>query len=74
MQKAVILTESEYNALLEKANKVIDNEEIKYLKACETSLYAFTNPTRICPKCGEAMLVEGFICPSCGYDDSDYEE
>lgn len=73
MQKVIILTKEEYNALLDKT-KEVSNSDIEYLKACETSLYAFTNPTRICPKCGKAMLVEGFICPSCGYDDSDYEE
>lgn len=72
MQKAVILTEEEYNALVQKG-KEVNSEEIKHLRACAYTLYAFQNPTHICPKCGKAMMVDGFVCPCCGYDDSDME-
>lgn len=81
MEKAVILSESEYNELLNKIKSVqkegmitIPEVQYNYLLACETSLNNFTNPTRLCPKCGKAILVENFICPVCGHDDSDYEE
>ena len=72
MQKAVILTEEEYNSLLSKDR--IDENLMEYLQACEFTLNAYAIPTRICPKCRKAMLLQGYVCFNCGYDDSDNEE
>jgi RNA polymerase subunit RPABC4/transcription elongation factor Spt4 len=46
----------------------IDEGELKRLKACERTLYVYHRVEGICPACGEAMLVDGNVCPSCGYD------
>lgn len=77
MQKAVILTEEEYSELLKKANSneiSITKRAYNYLRACENTLFAYANPTRICPKCGTTMLVQGYVCFNCGYDDSVSED
>lgn len=74
MQKVVVLTEEEYGELLKKGNPnefSIAKTEYDYLRACEYTLYAYANPTHICPKCGKAMMLDGFVCFNCGYDDSD---
>ena len=48
----------------------ISVDELKYLKACKTSLYAYLNVVGLCPNCEKAMLWYGYICPHCGYDDT----
>ena len=48
----------------------ISVDELKYLKACKTSLYAYLNVVGLCPNCEKAMLCYGYICPHCGYDDT----
>ena len=48
----------------------ISSDELKRLKACEVTLYAYQNVVGLCPICGRAMLLEGLICPNCGYDNS----
>ena len=48
----------------------ISADELKYLKACEVTLYAYQSVVGLCPNCKKAMLLEGLICPHCGYDNS----
>ena len=48
----------------------ISADELKRLKACEVTLYAHQRVVGLCPICGRAMLLEGIICPVCGYDSS----
>ena len=79
MQKQIVLTEEEYQTLLDNSklnpNKIIiDKEEYKYYQAIDYTINSFLHITRICPKCNNAMLVDGYVCPCCNYDDSDYEE
>lgn len=47
----------------------ISAEELQYLKACETSLRFYHRNVALCPKCKKGMLVDGFVCPHCGYDE-----
>lgn len=47
---------------------LISADELKRLKACEVTLYAFQNVRDLCPICEKAMLCYGYICPNCGYD------
>ena len=48
----------------------ISADELKRLKACEVTLYAYQSVKGLCPICGRAMLLNGLICPNCGYDNS----
>ena len=49
---------------------LISADELKRLKACEVTLYAHQRVVGLCPICEKAMLLEGLICPHCGYDNS----
>lgn len=49
---------------------LISADELKRLKACEVTLYAYQRVGGLCPICEKAMLCEGLICPNCGYDNS----
>lgn len=53
---------------------LIPVDELKRLKACEVSLYFLHRNIQLCPVCEKGMLCDGFICPHCGYDDSDSVE
>ena len=44
--------------------------ELKRLKACKVTLYAYQSVKGLCPICERAMLLNGLICPNCGYDSS----
>lgn len=55
---------------MSKNEVLISADELKRLKACEVTLYAFQNVKGLCPICGRAMLLEGLICPVCDYDNS----
>lgn len=66
-KEVVILDKEEYQALI---NSQLDEEELEYLRACEFTLNAFTRIKDICPKCREAVLIDGYVCPYCGYDSS----
>ena len=48
----------------------ISADELKRLKACEVTLYAYQSVKGLCPICEKAMLLNGLICPNCGYDNS----
>ena len=41
----------------------ISADELEHLKA-------YQNVVGLCPNCKKAMLLEGLICPHCGYDNS----
>ena len=45
-------------------------DELKRLKACAVTLYAYQSVVGLCPICGKAMLLDGLICPVCDYDNS----
>ena len=45
----------------------ISPEELQYLKACESTLHFYHRDVELCPVCKKGMLVDGFICPYCGY-------
>ena len=47
---------------------LISVDELKRLKACAVTLYAYQRVVGLCPICGRAMLLEGLICPVCDYD------
>ena len=47
----------------------ISLEELQYLKACETSLLFYHRDVELCPACKKGMLVDGFVCPHCGYEE-----
>ena len=47
---------------------LISTNELKRLRACEVSLYAYQRVVGLCPICEGAMLLDGLICPKCGYD------
>ena len=48
----------------------ISADELKRLKACEVTLYAYQSVKGLCPIRERAMLLNGLICPNCGYDNS----
>ena len=47
---------------------LISTNELKRLRACEVSLYAYQRVVGLCPVCEGVMLLDGLICPKCGYD------
>ena len=49
---------------------LISVNELKRLKACEVTLYAYQSVNGLCPVCERAMLLSGLICPNCSYDNS----
>lgn len=49
---------------------LISVDELKRLRACEVTLYAYQRVVGLCPNCERAMLLEGLICPNCGYDNA----
>ena len=55
---------------MNKDEVLVSADELKRLKACEVTLYAFQNVKGLCPICEKAMLLNGLICPNCGYDNS----
>ena len=65
--EVVVLGKDEYKALID--NKV-NEEELKYLKACQYTLESFNKVIGLCPKCKEAIIIDGWVCPCCGYDSS----
>ena len=75
MVEQIVLTKEEYNDLLKRTvvderHTIVTKQDLAYLEACEYSLEAFTNTIGLCPNCRKAILVDGYICPSCNYDRS----
>ena len=48
---------------------LISLKELQYLKACEKTLYFYHRDVELCPLCNKGMLIDGFVCPHCGYGD-----
>ena len=55
---------------MSKNEVLISADELKRLKACEVTLYAYQRVVGLCPICEKAILLDGLICPKCGYDNS----
>ena len=55
---------------MDKDEVLISAAELKRLKACEVTLYAFQQVVGLCPNCDKAMLCYGYVCNHCGYDNS----
>ena len=55
---------------MNKDEVLISVDELRRLRACEVTLYAYQNVVGLCPNCGRAMLLEGLICPVCDDDNS----
>ena len=68
MIKQVVLTEEEYNDLTERA---ISKKEYRELQAYKNTVIAELNPIGLCPKCKNYILLDGQICPGCGYSPYD---
>ena len=49
---------------------LISVDELKRLKACQVTLYSYQRVVGLCPICEKAMLLDGLICPRCGYDNA----
>ena len=45
-----------------------DKEELEYLKACQYALESFNKVRGLCPKCKKSVVIDGWVCPCCGYD------
>ena len=65
--EVVVLDKDEYKALIDNQ---ADNEDLEYLKACQYTLEAFNKVRGLCPKCKNAVIIDGWVCPCCGYDSS----
>lgn len=63
--EVIVLNKDEYKALTDKFQA--DEEELKYLKACQYTLEAFNKVIGLCHKCKEAIIIDGWVCPCCGY-------
>ena len=37
-------------------------EELRFNELCKDALYHYLDPEGICPCCGEAILIKGYIC------------
>ena len=55
---------------MNKDEVLVSADELRRLKACEVTLYAYQSVKGLCPICERAMLLNGLICPNCGYDGS----
>ena len=55
---------------MNKDEVLVSADELRRLKACEVTLYAYQSVKGLCPICERAMLLNGLICPKCGYDNS----
>ena len=53
---------------MNKDEVLISINRLKFLEACEVSLYEYQRAVGLCPICERAILLDGLICPRCGYD------
>lgn len=63
--EVVVLDKDEYKALIDNQ---ADEDELEWLKACEYALESFNTVRGLCPKCKKSVIIDGFVCPYCGYD------
>lgn len=68
--EVVVLDKDEYKALIDNQ---ADEDELEYLKACQYALESFNTVRGLCPKCKKSVIIDGFVCPCCGYDSSSEE-
>lgn len=72
--EVVVLDKDEYKALVDnQADNQVDEEELEYLKACQYALESFYEVRGLCPKCKKSVIIDGWVCPCCGYDSSGEE-
>ena len=57
-----------------KGDNQADEDELEYLKACQYALESFNKVRGLCPKCKKSVIIDGWVCPCCGYDSSGEEE
>lgn len=69
--EVIVLDKDEYNALIDNQ---ADEDELEYLKACQYALESFNKVRGLCPKCKKSVIIDGWVCPCCGYDSSGEEE
>lgn len=69
--EVVVLDKDEYKALIDNQ---ADKDELEYLKACQYALESFNKVRGLCPKCKKSVIIDGWVCPCCGYDSSGEEE
>ena len=53
---------------MNKDEVLVSVDELRRLRACEVTLYAHQRVVGLCPICERAILLDGLICPCCGYD------
>lgn len=46
----------------------ISSEDYKFLCLCKNTLYDHYRVIGLCPKCKQAILLDGYCCEHCGYD------
>lgn len=68
--EVVVLDKDEYKALIDNQ---ADEDELEWLKACEYALESFNTVRGLCPKCKKSVIIDGFVCPYCGYDSTGEE-
>lgn len=68
--EVVVLDKDEYKALVDNQ---ADEEELEYLKACQYALESFNKVKGLCHKCKKSVVIDGWVCPCCGYDSSEEE-
>ena len=68
--EVVVLDKDEYKALIDNQ---ADEDELEYLKACQYALESFNKVRGLCPKCKKSVIIDGWVCPCCGYDSSGEE-
>ena len=68
--EVVVLDKDEYKALIDNQ---ADEDELEYLKACQYALESFNKVRGLCPKCKKSVVIDGWVCPCCGYDSSGEE-
>lgn len=65
--EVIVLDKDEYKALI---NNQADKKELEYLRACQYALEAFNRVRGLCPKYKKSVIIDGVVCPCCGYDSS----
>ena len=68
--EVIVLDKEEYQSLIQNQS---DPDEYEYLKAYQYTLNSYERVRGICPKCRKAMIIDGYVCPYCGYDSSGEE-
>lgn len=64
------MTKEQYESLRGKTVQV--DAQTYHLMKCQLNTFRAYGPilNRLCPKCREAYLADGYVCSNCGYDSS----